>query len=93
MNLSKMVAQDVPLFLSLLRDLFPKLEAPPVADYEDIEAAIKEIVEQEELIHYEHWVRKVIQLYETHEVSRRVDCGLHFRFVFLCMIPNQGLTQ
>ena len=69
MNLSKMVAQDVPLFLSLLRDLFPKLEAPAVAVYPEVEAAIKEIVEQEELVHYEHWVRKVIQLYETHEVS------------------------
>ena len=72
MNLSKMVAQDVPLFLSLLKDLFPKLTAPPVAAYPDVEQAIRESVEEMGLIHYEHWVKKVIQLYETTEVRHGI---------------------
>eukprot|EP00606_Chrysophyceae_sp_TOSAG23-5_P000883 GSChrysophyteH2.ASY1.ANO1.1544.1 assembled CDS len=50
MNLSKMVAQDVPLFLSLLADLFPNLTPPPNADYPDMEAALK--------------ISKVLQLYD-----------------------------
>ncbi len=72
MNLSKMVAQDVPLFLSLLKDLFPKLNAPAVAVYPEVEAAITEIVDKEGLISYEHWVKKVVQLYETHEVRHGI---------------------
>lgn len=41
MNLSKLVAQDVPLFLSLLADLFPSTPAPPKGEYPEIEQALK----------------------------------------------------
>lgn len=41
MNLSKLVAQDVPLFLSLLADLFPSTPAPPKGEYPEIENALK----------------------------------------------------
>ena len=41
MNLSKLVAQDVPLFLSILADLFPAMSAPPKAEYPDMEAALE----------------------------------------------------
>ena len=72
MNLSKMVAQDVPLFLSLLKDLFPKLSAPPLAEYKAVEDAIKLSVEEMGLVQYVPWVKKVVQLYETTEVRHGI---------------------
>eukprot|EP01040_Poterioochromonas_malhamensis_P004773 gene4773-5123_t len=65
MNLSKMVAQDVPLFLSLLADLFPNLAPPPKADYPTLEAALKNAVESNKLVYHPTWVGKVLQLYDT----------------------------
>ena len=82
MNLSKLVAQDVPLFLSILADLFPSMSAPPKAQYPDMENALKEEVEKAGLIFYEGpegsegtrggWVGKVIQLYETTKVRHGI---------------------
>jgi dynein heavy chain len=37
MNLSKFVADDIPLFLSLLADIFPKLGAVAKKSYPDVE--------------------------------------------------------
>ena len=65
MNLSKFVAQDVPLFLSLLKDLFPAISSPPKAIYPAVEAAIRDAVDKANLQYYDTWVTKVIQLYET----------------------------
>lgn len=65
MNLSKMVAQDVPLFLSLLADLFPNLSPPPKAEYPQLEAALKNAVEANKLVYHPTWVGKVLQLYDT----------------------------
>jgi dynein heavy chain, axonemal len=65
MNLSKMVAQDVPLFLSLLADLFPNLSAPGKADYPDLEIALKRAVESNRLVYHPTWVTKILQLYDT----------------------------
>ena len=65
MNLSKMVAQDVPLFLSLLADLFPHIQAPGKADYPTLEAALKSSVESNKLVYHPNWVGKVMQLYDT----------------------------
>eukprot|EP01031_Cornospumella_fuschlensis_P041586 gene41586-50749_t len=65
MNLSKMVAQDVPLFLSLLADLFPNLAPPPKAEYPQLEAALKNVVESNKLVYHPTWVGKVLQLYDT----------------------------
>ena len=65
MNLSKLVAQDVPLFLSLLRDLFPKIPPPPKSAHPEVEAQIKIAVEKAGLVFHEQWISKVIQLYET----------------------------
>jgi dynein heavy chain len=65
MNLSKMVAQDVPLFLSLLSDLFPSLGMPPGLPHTDLNNALSEVIESEGLISHPSWRVKVIQLYET----------------------------
>ena len=65
MNLSKFVAQDVPLFLSLLSDLFPALDAPPDSTYPSVEANIAKVVEKNGHINFARWQKKVVQLYET----------------------------
>ena len=65
MNLSKMVAQDVPLFLSLLADLFPSIPPPPKAEYPALEAALKVAVDNNRLVYHPSWIGKVLQLYDT----------------------------
>lgn len=65
MNLAKLVADDVGLFISLLKDLFPAQRDPEKHRYEDEEAALKKIIADHDLVEHESWVAKVIQLYET----------------------------
>ncbi|KAL7522596.1 hypothetical protein ACHAWX_007291 [Stephanocyclus meneghinianus] len=72
MNLSKLVAQDVPLFLSLLADLFPGMSPPPKGDYPKEEAILKTVVGKYDLVHHDDWVLKVKQLYETTKVRHGI---------------------
>ena len=65
MNLSKLVAQDVPLFLSLISDLFPALGMPVGQDHAELNVALKEAVEAKKLVMHKSWTIKVVQLYET----------------------------
>jgi dynein heavy chain len=65
MNLSKLVAQDVPLFLSMLADLFPAHAPPAKREHPSMEAAIKAAVAEAKLVHHPSWVTKVVQLHET----------------------------
>ena len=46
MNMSKLVAQDVPLFLALLSDLFPNAGNPPGRSFPEIKAAIHDVCQQ-----------------------------------------------
>ena len=64
MNLSKLVAQDTPLFLSLLNDLFPGFaqDIDGGGKDNDVGAAIRAYVDSELLIHHDNWVAKVHQL-------------------------------
>eukprot|EP00927_Polykrikos_kofoidii_P046386 TRINITY_DN40623_c0_g2_i1.p1 TRINITY_DN40623_c0_g2~~TRINITY_DN40623_c0_g2_i1.p1 ORF type:complete len:3637 (-),score=783.39 TRINITY_DN40623_c0_g2_i1:390-10571(-) len=65
MNLSKLVADDVPLFIALLKDIFPKVSDPPQKVYKNIEDGTRSLIVRQKLIDWPSWFLKVVQLYET----------------------------
>eukprot|EP00935_MAST-01C_sp_MAST-1C-sp1_P000949 g949.t1 len=80
MNLSKLVAQDVPLFLSLLADLFPGVPFPSKGTYPEVEEQMSISMDNHNLNHHADWVLKVVQLYETQLVRHGImlvgpSCG------------------
>lgn len=64
MNISKLVDEDEPLFMSLISDLFPSVKLSSTT-YKDLQSAIATTVEELGLINNPEWNLKVIQLYET----------------------------
>jgi len=72
MNLSKMVAQDVPLFLSLLQDLFPKEEPPTKASYPELFAQLPTSIAKFDKVYHDDWVLKIVQLFETTRVRHGI---------------------
>jgi len=73
MNLSKMVAQDVPLFESMLKDLFPKIKNPAKQSFPDVEEALQYVIDNglkeglldTRIVSHPTWVTNVLQLYAT----------------------------
>uniref|UniRef100_A0A5K3EIA0 AAA domain-containing protein n=1 Tax=Mesocestoides corti TaxID=53468 RepID=A0A5K3EIA0_MESCO len=67
MNLSKLVDQDEPLFMSLIDDLFPGITLQKDS-YPDLQRAVEGVADQFNLVNDPAWNLKVVQLYETQNV-------------------------
>lgn len=64
MNYPKFVFEDVPLFLGLIRDLFPGMDCPRVG-YPDFNSAVENVFRRDNYVVLPEQVDKVVQLYET----------------------------
>ena len=61
MNLSKLIDEDEPLFMSLVADLFPS-QTLDKTSYPDLEEAINLQIKEANLINHSSWTLKLIQV-------------------------------
>ena len=71
MNISKLVDEDEPLFMSIINDLFPNMHLEKTS-YPDLDTAIGKILSQEKLVNHPSWVLKLVQLYESQNVRHGI---------------------
>ncbi|KAJ8735705.1 hypothetical protein PYW07_007325 [Mythimna separata] len=64
MNVSKLVDEDEPLFISLIEDLFPGMKLTQTVQRE-MQRAIVVVAERMNLVNHPDWNLKIIQLFET----------------------------
>ncbi|KAH9641784.1 hypothetical protein HF086_003910 [Spodoptera exigua] len=64
MNVSKLVDEDEPLFISLIEDLFPGMKLTQTVQRE-MQRAILVVTERTGLVNHPDWNLKIIQLFET----------------------------
>ena len=62
-NIPKIVAEDCPIFLGLISDLFPNLEVPRKRD-QDLEKSVQEAAFDMKMQPEEKYIAKVVQLHE-----------------------------
>jgi len=102
MNMSKFIAQDIPLFGQLIDDIFPRQKNMPNKTHDAVEKAVKTLLSTLNLQLAPQWKLKIIQLYETSLVRHGImvvgaaGCGKTTIFQMLLkalsMIPT-GLKQ
>ena len=72
MNMSKLVDEDEPLFISLIGDLFPGITLGS-ASHADLQQHIQNNVDKAgDIVNHPSWNLKVIQLYETQLVRHGI---------------------
>ncbi|XP_064550918.1 dynein axonemal heavy chain 10 [Drosophila montana] len=64
MNFPKFIFEDVPLFLGLIKDLFPGIDCPRIG-YPDFNAATRQVLVNDGYILLPDQEDKVVQMYET----------------------------
>lgn len=64
MNVSKLVDEDEPLFMSLIEDMFPGIKLS-TSVYKELQKAIGHQTQEMGLMNHAQWNLKVIQFFET----------------------------
>ncbi|KAJ3439563.1 dynein heavy chain [Anaeramoeba flamelloides] len=67
----KLIAQDIPLFHSLLKDVFPKLK-PQDIEMAELREKIKIICKKRNYLPSERWISKILQFYQLQNIHHGV---------------------